>query len=237
MFSIYDGRDNFYQWDKGTKLIVYDESITEVHFANCLCSNARRCEVYSDGPVRVVDVPDVLLTETYDIRVWGFDGNSTKHCQSFEVEKKTKPDNYIYTPEEQQTWEVLTAKVESMEEYMSAMMEAMAYFNERITALEEGKPIIYFTIDAEQYHTISGTTWRQYLADANHKIVKTTCQTCKQSTDFKEVHNELDDMPYISIQCTFCHDRFAYRITDAVAGEYVFMDDVIRETNYDLMEA
>ena len=32
MFKIYDGREQFYQWDLDRKLIVEDAAITEVHF-------------------------------------------------------------------------------------------------------------------------------------------------------------------------------------------------------------
>ena len=34
IFKIYDGRTNFWQWDTGQKLIVLDESVTQVHFSN-----------------------------------------------------------------------------------------------------------------------------------------------------------------------------------------------------------
>ena len=34
IFKIYDGRTHFWQWDTGQKLIVLDESVTEVHFSN-----------------------------------------------------------------------------------------------------------------------------------------------------------------------------------------------------------
>jgi hypothetical protein len=116
MFSILDGRDKFYQWDKDRKVIVYDETITEVHFANCLCSNARRSEVYEEGSIRVANVPDVLLTEYMDIRVWGYDGEMTKHEDIFEVARRTKPDDYIYTPEEQKTWEELDTRITEAEQ-------------------------------------------------------------------------------------------------------------------------
>lgn len=94
MFSIYDGREKLYQWDKDRKLIVEDETIKQVHFANCLCRDAKVCEV-KDG---LVDVPNELLTDWTDIRAWGYDGAATKHEQVFEVEKRVKPADYIYTP-------------------------------------------------------------------------------------------------------------------------------------------
>jgi hypothetical protein len=110
MFSIYDGRNKFYQWDKDRKLIVEDKTIKEVHFANCLCTDARVCEV-REG---LVDVPNELLTQDMDIRVWGYDGKMTKYEAVYEVERRTKPADYIYTPSE--VWTAEKAVEEALEE-------------------------------------------------------------------------------------------------------------------------
>ena len=110
MFSIYDGREKFYQWDQDRKLIVDDPTITEVHFANCLCPSARKCEVYDywiddEKFFRVADVPNDLLTEYMDIRVWGYDSGMTKYEAVFQVQRRTKPADYVYTQEEVKAWE------------------------------------------------------------------------------------------------------------------------------------
>lgn len=110
MFKIFDGRSKFYQWDQDRMLIVNDPTITEVHFANCLCPSARKCVVYDywiddEKFFRVADVPNDLLTEYMDIRVWGYDSGMTKYEQEFQVEKRTKPADYVYTQEEVKTWE------------------------------------------------------------------------------------------------------------------------------------
>ena len=114
MFKILDGRNEFYQWDQNRKIIVSDSTVKEVHFANCLCSTAKVVETYTDGAVTLADVPNVLLTEYQDIKVWGFDGEATKHCATFEVVKRTKPDDYIYTEEE--FWTVEKAVEEAIQE-------------------------------------------------------------------------------------------------------------------------
>ena len=103
MFSIYDGREKFFQWDLNRKLIVYEPSIKEVHFSNCLCERARKCETYTEGNLTLVDVPNELLQEYLDIYVYGYDGESTKHSAVFDVVKRTKPEEYVYTPEEIKT--------------------------------------------------------------------------------------------------------------------------------------
>ena len=114
MFSLLDGRGKLYQWDLDRKLTINDNTIIEVHFANCLCPVATVCRSYEEDGATVVDIPNELLTEYMDIRVWGFDGKATKHEQVFEVEKKTKPAEYIYTPTE--VWTVEKAVEEALEE-------------------------------------------------------------------------------------------------------------------------
>lgn len=107
MFHLYDGRTQFYQWDINQKLIVDDESIEQVHFATCMCADAKQCETYTEDGTIVVNVPNELLTLGQDLRVWGYDGNATKHSATFGVIKRTKPADYIYTEEEIKTWEKL----------------------------------------------------------------------------------------------------------------------------------
>ena len=62
IFKIFDGRTHFWQWDTGQKLIVLDDSITEVHFSNRNMEHAKKKIVYTnkDG-LRVVNIPDLLL--------------------------------------------------------------------------------------------------------------------------------------------------------------------------------
>lgn len=147
MFSIYDGRSKFYQWDKDRKLIVDDPTITQVHFANCLCPNAQVSEVYDwiigmNTPVRVADVPNDLLTEYMDIRVWGYDGEMTRYDDLFEVVKRTKPSDYIYTPTEVLTLGALEA---------------------RIAALEDAMKPVAFTIDGVEYVVDGKMTWQKAI--------------------------------------------------------------------------
>lgn len=116
MFKIYDGRTDFYQWDLDRKLIVGDKTIKEVHFCNRTgeCSLIRN--VYEVNGMFLVDVPNVLLQKDWDIRVYGFDANYTKHNQRFNVITRTRPENYVYTDEELKTWEQLEERIDEIEE-------------------------------------------------------------------------------------------------------------------------
>lgn len=116
MFSIYDGRTQFYQWDLDRKLVVNDPTIEKVHFCNRTgaCSLVR-C-VYEVNGMFLVDVPNIILQESYRVNVYGFDANYTKHSQSFNVVARTKPEDYVYTEAEVAQWEALEERITQIEE-------------------------------------------------------------------------------------------------------------------------
>jgi hypothetical protein len=115
VFKIYDGRNNFYQWDLDRKLIVYDESIKEVHFCNKTDDCSLVCEVYTEGNLRLVNVPNVLLQDNWRINVYGYDSNYTKHEKRFDVKSRTKPADYVYTETEVKNFEELEARIDQIE--------------------------------------------------------------------------------------------------------------------------
>ena len=116
MFMILDGRDRFYQWDLDRKLIVTDESIDEVHFCNRTDDCSLVCEVYQEGELRLVNVPNILLQKDWRINVYAFDGSYTKVHEVYEVERRTKPADYIYTETEIKNYDDLAARVAQIEE-------------------------------------------------------------------------------------------------------------------------
>ena len=115
MFKIYDGRSQFYQWDIDRKLIVEDASINQVHFCNRTDTCSLVCEVYDAEGLRLVNVPNILLQQDWRINVYGYDNNYTKHCEIFNIVKRSKPENYVYTETEIHHWEELEARVDEIE--------------------------------------------------------------------------------------------------------------------------
>ena len=116
MFTIYDGREYFYQWDLDRKLIVYDETIKEVHFCNKTDDCSLVCEVYTEGALRLVNVPNILLQDNWRINVYAYDENYTKYSKTFDVKSRSKPADYIYTEKELLKWEQLEGRLESVEQ-------------------------------------------------------------------------------------------------------------------------
>ena len=118
MFSIYDGRTSFYQWDIDRKLIVEDSTIKQVHFCNKTDDCSLVCETFTEDGRTIVNVPNILLQSDWRINVYAYDGEATKHCATFSVIGRTKPSDYIYTETEVKNYE---------------------QFKERLAAVESGK--------------------------------------------------------------------------------------------------
>lgn len=112
MFIIEDGRDSFYQWDINRRLIVRDNSITEVHFCNRTDSCSLVVEVYEENGSRYADVPNILLQTDWRINVYAFDSEYTKHNMIFHVNSRTKPADYVYTETELKTYDALVEQIE-----------------------------------------------------------------------------------------------------------------------------
>ena len=116
MFKIYDGRETFYQWDINQKLIVADDSITEVHFSNRTDNLSLVRDIYNEGDLRVVFVPNVLLQTNWPIKVYAYRKDHTEVSETFKVIAKAKPQDYVYTPDEVKTWEELNDRITALEQ-------------------------------------------------------------------------------------------------------------------------
>lgn len=115
MFKIYDGRDNFFQWDLNRKLIINDKTIEQVHYCNRTSDCSLVVDVYDLDGLRVADVPNILLQTSWPIRVFGYNDQHTKFCDDFRVYPRSKPADYVYTEEEVRVWDDLSERIDEIE--------------------------------------------------------------------------------------------------------------------------
>ena len=115
MFTIFDGREYFYQWDIDRKLIVSDSSVEEVHFCNRFTNYSLVVEPYELEGITVVDVPNIILQNGFDLHVYAYDEKYTKFDDVFHVEPRTRPADYVYTQEEIKVWDEMEKKVIHLE--------------------------------------------------------------------------------------------------------------------------
>ena len=96
IFKIYDGRTNFWQWDTRQKLIVLDESITEVHFSNRGMDHSIKRNVYMDSDgVRVCNVPDDILQLPRNLIAYAYANGRTVKSVKFAVVQRPIPAGYV----------------------------------------------------------------------------------------------------------------------------------------------
>ena len=90
--------------------------MSQVHFCNRTgeCSLIR--DVYEVNGMRLVDVPNILLQDNWDIKVYGWDASHTKRSTTYNVVARTRPENYVYTETEQLKWEMLEERIDEIEE-------------------------------------------------------------------------------------------------------------------------
>lgn len=101
IFKIYDGRTNFWQWDTGQKLIVLDDSITEVHFSNRDMNHSITRNVYEYEGMRVCNIPDIILQLPRNLVAYAYAANHTVKSVKFAVVKRPIPDGYVMDQGEQ----------------------------------------------------------------------------------------------------------------------------------------
>jgi hypothetical protein len=96
IFKIYDGRTNFWQWDTKQKLIVLNDSITQVHFSNRNMTHSVKRDVYVDNDgLRVCNVPSDLLQLPRNLVAYAYADGATMKSVKFAVVKRPMPSDYI----------------------------------------------------------------------------------------------------------------------------------------------
>lgn len=116
MFKILDGRNELFQWDINRQIIVSDASIDAVHFCNRTDVSALVVEVKEKNGLRVADVPNILLQESWDINVYGYcGGRYTKQAAKIKVNPRCKPESYVYTETEVLNYNTVMEKIDRVE--------------------------------------------------------------------------------------------------------------------------
>ena len=116
MFKLENDREFLYQWDIDQRLTVNDPDITEAHFSNGVRNDAIVCKVYEEDGKRFANIPNVLLQTARPVNVYAFLPDYTKTCCTFSVSARPKPEDYVYTEAELNTWQSLDARLKTLEQ-------------------------------------------------------------------------------------------------------------------------
>lgn len=126
IISLSDGRAELYQWDTGRELTIDGAAdATMVHFATRAYGRTVDVEI-KDGKAKI---PDFLLQTPTPLSVYLFAGTAdagyTKIEKVYEVKRRNKPADYVFTPTEQKTLEY-AVKVAEAAEAVAASVRADA---------------------------------------------------------------------------------------------------------------
>ena len=121
MLRIENGRTKFYQWDTDQRLIVEHDNVLDVHFSNAVTSPALVCEVYEENGERYVNVPNILLQQPWAIQAYGCCEINVRTEAAFEVVRRERPADYVYTETEIKKYSDLDERIKALEENPAAV--------------------------------------------------------------------------------------------------------------------
>ena len=133
--TLTDGRGELYQWDTGRTLTGDDATVTQVHFQNR--AYGRTIDVDVNNSVAII--PDELLQKAGELRVYAFAGTAesgfTKVERVFNIVRRNKPNDYMFTPTEQKSLEGLQKQIGDLSDLKTdAKTDIVAAINETATA-------------------------------------------------------------------------------------------------------
>ena len=130
IFKIYDGRTNFWQWDRKQKLIVLDDSINQVHFSNRNMTHSIPRNVYVENGIRVCNVPDDLLKIPRNLIAYAYSDGATVKSIKFAVVRRPMPSDYVSDQSEE------LYEVERRLELLEIMLKDIELGNQELRKFE-----------------------------------------------------------------------------------------------------
>lgn len=115
--------ETLYQWDTDRQIEITDTeglSVNEVHFSNTILTKALVVEPTVSETGYIANIPNSLLKTPMMIKVYVVahteNGKHVTFCEQFEVNKRTKPSDYVYTETEVKRYENLEERIKKIEE-------------------------------------------------------------------------------------------------------------------------
>lgn len=132
MITLIDG--DLYQWDTGRVVLVEPDNgyvIHEVHFTTKKMDYAYVVKTYVEDNSTYCAIPNILLQQYQDIICYEVrendDGEESVSTTTFDVIKRNRPLDYVYTEPEKYTYKELEERIQNLED---AFEEVKAVSNE-----------------------------------------------------------------------------------------------------------
>lgn len=165
-----DGRGELYQWDTGRKVVIDDETIKQVHYQNRFYGRTIDVDVSNGTAI----IPDQLLQSFAPLVVFTWAGSAedgyTKIEKTFEVHKRNKPADYVFTPVDQKTLDDLQKQIGNLGGLTTKAKENLvAAINEAAASGGAGSMDLRVADDYIQFSNDGGKTWENLIAVADLK--------------------------------------------------------------------
>lgn len=227
MFKIADGREYFYQWDLDRQIIVEDSSIVEVHF----CNRTDECSLVVDVVDGLANVPNIILTNSFDVRVFGYDGKATLHDEVFKVKPRTRPADYVYTETEARKFDELFEKAEEAVTLANELTEYVE--NNKLDFVDDGEGNVELKainpeggegqdVDLSNYYTKEET--ELLIADATEGLASEEYVGDKLKAVKEIYYYEVDNILYNENDLLPVTDELIEFAQRTFAGEKVYLN-------------
>lgn len=130
MITLIDG--DLYQWDTGRVILVEPDTgytIHEVHFTTKKMEFAYVVNTYDENGSTYAKIPNIILQQYQDIICYEVreneDGEESVSSTTFDVIKRNRPVDYVYTETEQYTYKELNSRVTILESEFKDMKDSL----------------------------------------------------------------------------------------------------------------
>lgn len=148
MVTLIDG--DLYQWDTGRVVRVNPGNgykVHEVHFTTRKIDFAYVVKTYEENGATYCKIPNILLQQYQDIYCYEVrennDGEESVSTTIFDVVKRNRPLDYVYTEPEKYTYKEIEERLEKLEtdfeEVKTSSAEAIALSSEAYAIAETAK--------------------------------------------------------------------------------------------------
>lgn len=161
-----DGRGELYQWDTGRKVVIDDETVKQVHYQNRFYGRTIDVDVLDGTAI----IPDQLLQSFAPLVVFAWSGSAedgyTKIEKTFEVHKRNKPADYVFTPVDQKTMDDLQGQIGNLDDLTTEAKENLVAAINEAAASGGGAGSMGLRVadDYIQYSNDGGSTWTNLIA-------------------------------------------------------------------------
>lgn len=153
MLSLVGGE--LYQWDTGRVVkVVPDENVTvhEVHFSTKRMDYAYVLKTYVEDGVTYCAIPNIILQQSNRLLCYevcqNSDGEETIADTYFDIIKRNRPEDYVYTEQEHFTIQNLSDRVTELEAWKDLNSSIVKYTDQSLT--DEQKAQARVNIDAAE---------------------------------------------------------------------------------------